>query len=73
MATGNGYPEGGDADREPKLLNVAEVAALMRVPMVTVYRLVHAGALPAVRVGRSIRVSLEDASALLGGRDGADR
>jgi excisionase family DNA binding protein len=45
----------------------------MRVPMVTVYRLVHAGALPAVRVGRSLRVALEDASALLDGRDGADR
>jgi excisionase family DNA binding protein len=35
---------------------VAEVALLMRVSKMTVYRLVHSGALPAVRVGRSFRV-----------------
>jgi excisionase family DNA binding protein len=35
---------------------VAEVAALMRVSKMTVYRLVHNGELPAVRVGRSFRV-----------------
>ena len=37
-------------------LTVAEVAALMRVSKMTVYRLVHHGELPAVRVGRSFRV-----------------
>ena len=37
-------------------LTVAEVADIMRVSKMTVYRLVHAGELPAVRVGRSIRV-----------------
>ncbi|AWT25338.1 MULTISPECIES: helix-turn-helix domain-containing protein [Corynebacterium] len=37
-------------------LTVAEVADLMRVSKMTVYRLVHAGELPAVRVGRSFRV-----------------
>lgn len=40
-------------------LTVAEVAALMRVSKMTVYRLVHAGDLPAVRVGRSFRVPEE--------------
>ena len=35
---------------------VAEVASLMRVSKMTVYRLVHNGELPAVRVGRSFRV-----------------
>jgi excisionase family DNA binding protein len=34
----------------------AEVASVMRVSKMTVYRLVHAGTLPAVRVGRSFRV-----------------
>ena len=34
---------------------MAEVAALMRVSKMTVYRLVHNGELPAVRVGRSFR------------------
>ncbi len=41
-------------------LTVAEVATMMRVSKMTVYRLVHSGELPAVRVGRSFRVP-EDA------------
>jgi excisionase family DNA binding protein len=39
-----------------QFLTVAEVASLMRVSKMTVYRLVHNGELPAVRVGRSFRV-----------------
>jgi excisionase family DNA binding protein len=39
-----------------QFLTVAEVAAVMRVSKMTVYRLVHSGHLPAVRVGRSFRV-----------------
>ena len=39
-----------------KFLTVAEVAGVMRVSKMTVYRMVHAGELPAVRVGRSFRV-----------------
>ena len=45
---------------DPKFLTIAEVAAFMRVSKMTVYRLVHGGELPAVRVGRSFRVSEED-------------
>ena len=41
---------------EVKFLTVAEVAMAMRVSKMTVYRLVHSGELPAVRVGRSFRV-----------------
>ena len=41
---------------EVRFLTVAEVAAIMRVSKMTVYRLVHGGELPAVRVGRSFRV-----------------
>jgi excisionase family DNA binding protein len=37
-------------------LTVAEVASIMRVSKMTVYRLVHGGELSAVRVGRSFRV-----------------
>ncbi len=37
-------------------LTVAEVAELMRVSKMTVYRLVHSGELTAARVGRSFRV-----------------
>ena len=39
-----------------RFLTVAEVAALMRVSKMTVYRMVHGGEMPAVRVGRSFRV-----------------
>ena len=38
-----------------RFLTVAEVAELMRVSKMTVYRLVHSGELPAVRFGRSYR------------------
>lgn len=41
---------------EVRFLTVAEVAAVMRVSKMTVYRLVHSGEMPAVRVGRSFRV-----------------
>lgn len=49
----------GDSS-SPKFLTVAEVAAMMRVSKMTVYRLVHNGELPAVRVGRSFRVQEKD-------------
>ncbi len=39
-----------------RLFTVAEVAAVMRVSKMTVYRLVHSGELASVRVGRSFRV-----------------
>jgi excisionase family DNA binding protein len=41
---------------EMRFLTVAEVAAMMRVSKMTVYRLVHSGELAAVQVGRSYRV-----------------
>jgi excisionase family DNA binding protein len=50
----------GDGLSGVRFLTVAEVAGAMRVSKMTVYRLVHGGELPAVRVGRSFRVP-EDA------------
>ncbi len=46
-------------------LTIAEVAAKMRVSKMTVYRLVHNGDLPAVRVGRSFRVTEDDVNEYL--------
>lgn len=40
------------------LLTVAEVAERMRVSKMTIYRLVHTGELPAMRIGRSFRIPL---------------
>ena len=37
-------------------LTVAEAASIIRVSKMTIYRLVHAGELEAVRVGRSFRI-----------------
>ena len=51
-------PPGPTSD--PQFLTIAEVAGMMRVSKMTVYRLVHGGELPAVRVGRSFRVLEED-------------
>lgn len=45
---------------EPGFLTVAEVAALMRVSTMTVYRLIKAGELPSIRVGKSYRIRRAD-------------
>lgn len=39
------------------MLTVADVAARLDLCKMTVYRLIHAGRLPAVKVGRSYRIS----------------
>lgn len=41
-------------------LTVAEVAGMLRVSTMTVYRLIKAGELPAVRVGKSYRLAEAD-------------
>ncbi|MEY2435962.1 MAG: hypothetical protein QOH64_1313 [Acidimicrobiaceae bacterium] len=48
-----------------RFLTVAEVAEHLRVSSMTVYRLVKAGDLPAVRVGKSYRVREDDLDAYL--------
>ena len=41
---------------EVRLLTVAEVAEILRLSKMTVYRMVNAGTLPALKVGRSVRI-----------------
>lgn len=55
-----------------RFLTVAEVADMMRVSTMTVYRLVKSGELPAVRFGRSYRIP-ETAVAAAVELPGADR
>ena len=50
---------------EVQFLTVAEVASIMRVSKMTVYRMVHAGELPAIRVGRSFRVPEDEVNKYL--------
>ena len=45
-----------DQPGRTRYLTVLEVADIMRVSKMTVYRLLHSGELPGVRVGRSFRV-----------------
>ncbi|GAB2737082.1 MULTISPECIES: helix-turn-helix domain-containing protein [unclassified Arthrobacter] len=50
-----------------RFMTVAEVAEVLRVSKMTVYRLVHSGEMPAVRFGRSFRVPEEAVSQYLKG------
>jgi excisionase family DNA binding protein len=49
-------------------LTVAEVADHLRVSSLTVYRLIEAGDLRALRVGRSFRINEDDLDQFLGTR-----
>lgn len=49
-----------------RLLTVAEVADMMRVSTMTVYRLVKSGELPAIRFGRSYRIPESAVADILG-------
>ena len=54
-----------------KFMTVTEVAYMMRVSRMTVYRMIHAGELPAVRFGRSYRVPQEAVQAIVSDTDAA--
>ncbi|HUB69159.1 MAG TPA: helix-turn-helix domain-containing protein [Acidimicrobiales bacterium] len=57
-----------DGRPRSRYVTVAEVADLLRVSNMTVYRLVQAGQLPAVRVGRSYRIREEDVDRFVAGQ-----
>ena len=74
-----GYPRDGSLPynratlmREPftevRLLTVNEVADLLRVSRMTVYRLIKTGEMSAFRVGRGYRLREEDIDSYLTGR-----
>ena len=50
----------GQSHERARFLTVAEVAAQLRVSTMTVYRLLKAGQLASVRVGKSYRVREDD-------------
>ena len=52
----------------PRFLTVAEVADQMRVSNMTVYRLIKAGEIGAVRVGKSYRIAEQDVDRYLASR-----
>jgi len=63
MNLGNDESGGDPGERDmtlglPELLTVSEVAALVRVSKMTIYRMIQKGDLPAISVGKSYRVPL---------------
>ena len=51
-----GVSDVAEASARGPFLTVAEVAEMMRVSNMTVYRLINAGAMKAVRIGKSYRL-----------------
>ena len=51
-----------------RLLTVGEVAAIMRISNMTVYRLIKSGQLAAVRVGKNYRIRESDVDGYLSER-----
>lgn len=52
----------------PRFMTVGEVADLMRVSSMTVYRLIKAGDIRAARVGKSYRIREEDVDQFIASR-----
>jgi excisionase family DNA binding protein len=53
---------------QARFMTVGEVASVLRVSTMTVYRLINSGDLPAVRIGRSLRLRSEDLDQYLADR-----
>ena len=53
---------------EARFVTVNEVAQLMRVSKMTVYRLINQGDIPAVRIGRGYRLREQDVHRYLDAR-----
>jgi excisionase family DNA binding protein len=56
------------SDARARFMTVAEVAELLRVSSMTVYRLIKAGDIAAVRIGKSFRVREDDIDRYLASR-----
>lgn len=52
-------------EEEHRFMTVTEVAAELRVSRATVYRLLHAGALPGRRFGKTLRVPRDAVAAYI--------
>lgn len=53
---------------QARFMTVGEVAEVLRVSTMTVYRLINSGELPAARIGRSFRLRPEDLDSYLSAR-----
>lgn len=55
-----------DLDQLPLLLTVEEAAAVMRISRTGAYNAVAEGAVPAIRIGRTIRIPRDRLAEMLG-------
>jgi excisionase family DNA binding protein len=55
----------GQGAATPELLTVNEIAGLLRLSKMTIYRLIEGGELPALRIGRSYRVHRDALTAFM--------
>lgn len=67
-ASGEGVTNVAQLDPRARFLTVSEVASMMRVSTMTVYRLIKAGDLGSVRVGKSYRIKEDDVDRYLASR-----
>ena len=58
-------PKAQVAGPRPRLLRIGEAAQFLGVSRTTMYRLMHSVQLKTVRIGRSVRVALEDLEAFV--------
>lgn len=56
---------GSSAEHYETLLTISEVANVLRVSKMTIYRLVHDGQLQSMRIGKSLRVPMSALDAYL--------
>lgn len=56
------------ADPSTKLLTVAEVASMLRLSKMTIYRMVNSGELTAFKIGKSFRIPTASVRKLLSGQ-----
>lgn len=54
-----------DPDGETQFLLVREVATIMRVSNMSIYRLIHMEEIPAIRIGRSFRIPIRAVQAYM--------
>ena len=66
--SGEDAVQGSPTFADDRLLTVSEVAAAMRVSTMTVYRLIKAGDLGAIRIGRGYRIPQREVERYLDAR-----
>lgn len=52
-------------NKEKKYISIAELAKLLKISRIAVYKKIQKGQIPAIRIGRSYAISMDDANEIL--------